>query len=649
MNAPIPTSTKLRCRNLGLAVLLVGAIVVAFFPALRGGFIWDDDAHVTANACIVGPLGFREIWTTPAANYFPLVLTSFWAMHALWGLDPGPYHAFTLMCHALTAVLLWRVLARLGVPGAWVGALLWSVHPVQVESVAWISELKNTQSAIFFLLSVRFYLGWIDRDRLREASPWWHRDYGLALGCALLAMLSKPSTVMLPVILALLWWWRTGPLTRRDLAWLAPFFALSLVTSGWTIWEQKFNSGASGAEWNMSPFDRLAIAGRAVWFYLGKLIWPHPLVFIYPRWEIGPTTILAFVPGVAFLGGLAALWRLRRSRWRPVLLAAACFVALLFPVLGFFDVYFFRFSFVGDHFQYLASMAPLALGAAGLTLAFQRLFRSNSRRGWLALAALPVGLGSLTWRHCGAFASNEALWQATLTRNPVCWLALTELGEGLARQGRFEEAGIRFEQALHLNPSLAVTHNSLGVAYVRTGRPAEALRHYREALRLDPFFAVAHNNLGGSLLRSGQIHEAGYHFRLSLQFDPKLTLPRINLGNLLLQSGRVEEAVRYFRQALQLQPGDADLHLRLGNALFHGDRLGEAITAYEHALQLAPNLPESHNNLGAALLRLGKTVPAIERFQQALRLRPGYAEAATNLSNARAAESAARTTAPSRD
>ena len=281
-------------RRLLFGALLTAALAAVYWQSLRGDFLWDDDLHVTANPTIVGPLGLKEIWTTARANYFPLVLTNFWVQHALWGLNPFGYHGVTVLCHAFAAVLLWRVLLRLGVPGAWLGAALWALHPVQVESVAWICELKNTQSAVFFLAAILFWLRWLKVGRVSDpplpggdvqrgpetrATPAVHR-YALALLYALLAILSKPSTVMLPVALALVAWWQNRRLERRTLLALVPFFALSAVAAGWTIWEQKFHSGAQGAAWDQTFLERVLIAARVVWFYLGKLLWPAPLMFV---------------------------------------------------------------------------------------------------------------------------------------------------------------------------------------------------------------------------------------------------------------------------------------------------------------------------------------------------------------------------------
>jgi len=296
-------------RAIGFGVALLVLTLAAYGPALRAGFIWDDDHHVTANRCIVGPLGFRAIWTTSSAVYYPLVLTSFWIEHAIWGLNPFFFHLVNILMHGMNAVILWRVLLRLEVPGAWFGAALWALHPVQVESVAWVTELKNAQSCLFYLLAILFFLKWRAVVGKHEKAI---LDYALAILFAVLAILSKASTVMLPLVLALCWWWKERNWRWRNTIWLLPFFILSAAASGWTVWEQKFHSGAQGAEWSQTALQRFVIAGKAVWFYLGKLLWPHPLVFVYPRWPVDAFKIISLGPLVVAI----VVWEIGRASCR---------------------------------------------------------------------------------------------------------------------------------------------------------------------------------------------------------------------------------------------------------------------------------------------------------------------------------------------
>jgi len=252
------------------ALFLIALVFIAYIRVFDAGFIWDDESHLTQNPCIVGPLGLKEIWTSTRAVYYPLVLTTFWGLHKLVALSSSPYHILNVLMHAGSAILLWRVLRQLTVRGAWLGAALWASHPVMVQSVAWITELKNTQSCLFYLLSVFCFLKF--ETESQRSGRWWR--FGGAVLFFILAITSKPSTVMLPAVLALCIWWRRGRIRWRDLPALVPFALISALASVWTIWEQKFHAGAVGAEWAQSWPERLIIAGRAIWFYLGKLVWP---------------------------------------------------------------------------------------------------------------------------------------------------------------------------------------------------------------------------------------------------------------------------------------------------------------------------------------------------------------------------------------
>ena len=319
------------------AFLLIALVFISYARVFNADFIWDDESHLTRNPCIVGPLGLKEVWTSTRAVYYPLVLTTFWVVHKFVGLSPWPYHLLNVLLHAGSAVLLWQVLRQLNVRGAWLGAALWALHPVIVQSVAWVTELKNTQSGFFYLLSIFCFLNWEEKLRMRRISRIKGAEevlvkyprnprylwFGLSLLFFLPAILSKPSVVMLPVVLGLCVWWRKGGVYRRDIAALAPFLLISALASAWTILEQKFHAGAIGAEWAQTWPERLIIAGRAIWFYLVKLAWPYPLIFIYPRWKINSSQLIAYLPLVAAIAGLLALWLIRAKWSRAVFFALA--------------------------------------------------------------------------------------------------------------------------------------------------------------------------------------------------------------------------------------------------------------------------------------------------------------------------------------
>lgn len=509
-------------RNWLFALFLVVAVFLAYQPVWHAGFIWDDDEHLTQNPCIVGPLGFKDIWTGKAVVYYPLVLTSFWLQHAFWGLNPLPYHLVNIALHAACAVLLWRVLRSLNVHGAWLGAALWVLHPVQVESAAWITELKNTQSCFFYLLAILFFLKWLEVRALAARNEHGQRShYLLALLCAVLAILSKSSTVMLPAVFGLCWWWIDRRWRWSNVIWLAPVLTISLAASGWTIWEQKFHSGALGQEWMHSAPERIVMAGQAIWFYLGKLLWPHPLIFIYPRWEIDASKPMAYLPALTAIAGLFVLWRNRNGWMRPAFFAFVYFVVSLFPVLGFFNVFYFRYSLVADHFQYLASIGPLALAASGITTALDPFHEKKPFLKPMLCGTLLLGMAVLTWQQGAMYRDLETLWRTTIARNPGCWMAYNNLGMDLARKGRMDDAIAQYQKSLEIRPHHTDARLNLSIALVQKGQVDEAIVHLRKILEIVPGDIGTHFILADALLKKGRAQEAGTHFQQALDLFPE--------------------------------------------------------------------------------------------------------------------------------
>jgi tetratricopeptide (TPR) repeat protein len=574
---------------LGLSLVL--AVILAYQPIWRAGFIWDDDLVVTANPCIVGPLGLKEIWTTSAADICPLTLTAFWMEYALWGSHPLPYHLVNVLLHGAGAVLLWRVLRSLQIPGAWMGAALWALHPVEVESVAWITEMKNTLSGVFFLLTILFFV-----KGLGSRSG---RNHGLTLPFAALAMASKTSTAILPVVLCLCAWWMEGRWHWRNLARVTPIFLMSIAAAALSIWTQRAG-GANDPQWARSWPERLASAGDAVWFYLGKLLWPHPLIMVYPRWQIDAGQWFSYLPLAALIAVLVILWLKRESWSRPWFFAFAYFLVALLPALGLVNMSFFRYSLVADHFQYLAGMGPLALAGAGLVRLSSVAFPG---RRWLQpgiCAALPLIFGSMSWQRTGVYESHETLWTDTLAKNPDCWLGRNNLGNALAQKGRLDEAVEQLQKALELNPSFAEAHYNLGHVLVQKGQMDEAIAQYQKALELNPDYPDAHYNLGNVLVEKGQVDEAIAQYQKALQLNPNFVRAYNNLGFALFTKGQPDEAIAQYQKALGISPNFADAHYNLGVALVQRGQLDEAIAQFQEAVRLNPDNTSARNNLARA-------------------------------------------------
>jgi tetratricopeptide (TPR) repeat protein len=629
-------------------------VFVAYAPVFGAGFVWDDESHLTQNPCIVGPLGLKEIWTSTRAVYYPLVLTTFWVLHKFVGLNPLPYHILNVLMHAVSAVLLWRLLRQLGVRGAWLGAALWALHPVIVQSVAWVTELKNTQSCLFYLLSIFCFLNWEDHSQTWKSPIKSALLFGLSLVCFVLATLSKPSVVMLPIVVALCVWWRRGRIGWKDGVQLAPFLLISVFVSVWTIWEQKFHASAVGPEWAQTWPERLIIAGRAIWFYLGKLVWPHPLIFIYPRWEIHSWQWMAYLPLLAATLGLIVLWALPGKAVRALFFAAAYYVVSLFPVLGFFSVYFFRYSFVSDHFQYLASMGPLALaGAATATLVGRfcetplelasdtDALQSSSNnigvaRGRLFLGSLicsvPLfSLGFLTWQQGAVYHDLITFYTRTLTKNPACWMAHYNLGIALQDHGETDQAITHYRQAIELRPGYAEAHYNLGRLLAEKGEFNDAINHYAATLAINPADAEAHNNLGATLFQAGRVNDAIAHYQEALAVQPDYAEASCNLADALLSKGDMDGAITHYRTCVAVLPNHTEAQYNLASALLRKGSIDEAIIHYEKALELVPGKADAHANLGSALLAKGRVAEAIGQYKEALTLAPENVAAQSNL------------------
>jgi tetratricopeptide (TPR) repeat protein len=586
--------------------------VLAYLPALSGGFLWDDNGHVT-RPDLRSLSGLFRIWFEIGATqqYYPLLHSAFWFEHLLWGDATLGYHLVNVLLHATAACLFGTLLRRLAVPGACLAALMFALHPVCVESVAWISEQKNTLSAVFYLAAALAYLKF-DSDRRSGR-------YALASGLFLLALLTKTVTASLPAALLVVCWWQRGRLEwRRDVLPLLPWFALGAASGLFTAHFERELIGAQGADFDLSLVQRCLLAGRVFWFYLGKLAWPAELVFIYPHWTVDAAAAwqwLFLLGAIALL--VALVWQQRRSR--APLAAALLFGGTLFPVLGFVNIYPFVFSYVADHFQYLASLAVFALAAAALTAFGNRLppaGRMTAAGGLLAF------LGSLTWMQCGMYRDVTTLYETTLRRNPDCWMAHNNLAIALADSGRVEEAIPHLEAAIRLKPDFAPAYNNLGNYLQRLGRTQEAVPQLERAVQLQPAYGVAHRNLGVALSALGRPADALPHFEQAIRTDATDADAENEYGVSLMVLDRVAAALPHLERAARLRPDSAAFQVSYGRALETATQTDAAIACYEAAVRLDPNLAEAHLFLAFAFRRTGRMREAVPHFMEVERLNP---------------------------
>lgn len=604
---------------IGLALVMLLTVVV-YLPALNGGVLWDDSAHLTRPE-LQSWGGLARIWTDPLATqqYYPLLHSAFWFEHKLWGDAVLGYHLVNVFWHLLSVLLVYFVLKKLEIPGALLAAAIFSLHPVMVESVAWIAEQKNALSAVFYLSAMLMYLEF-DESRRRS-------QYCVALGLFVLGLLTKTVTASLPAALLVIFWWQRGTLSwKRDVLPLVPFFLLGAIAGLVTAWIERTLIGAAGAEFEMTFIERGLLAGRVIWFYVMKLLWPANLMFVYPRWQIELTVWWQWLFPVAALGATALLWGFRGKARAPIA-AWLLFVGTLFPALGFLNVYPFVFSFVADHFQYLASLGLITLFAAAISRRFDRLHGSVRVAGVLLCLVLVGTLALLSWRQSRMYADSFALYRTTIERNPDCWMAHFHLGARLDANGERKEAIEHYQQALRIRPNYAEADNNLGLALMQAGRNAEAIEHFQHAVKVSPDFDEPYNNLGLALSNAGRQSEAIDAYKVALERRPDDPIALNNLGIALATAGRPSEALEPLERAVRRKPDYAQAHNSLGIALA---RCGETQRAVEHFLQavkLNPSYANAHKNLGGVLAGAGDAAGGTAHLEEALRLQPDLADA----------------------
>lgn len=596
-------------------LFLAAAIVLVYQQAWHAGYIWDDDVYVTENKLLTAPDGLSRIWFSldSPSQYFPLVYTSFRLEHALWGLHPEGYHWVNILLHVANALLVWRLLGVLRVPGAWLAAAIFALHPVHVETVAWIAERKNVLMGLFFLLSL---LAWVKFVEVSSRRRW--RYYGLALVFYTLALFSKTTACTLPAALLLVLWLKKTRINWRRLVQIAPFVVLGIGMGLVTVWWERYHQGTQGELFEIGLPERFLVASRALWFYAGKLLWPANLVFSYPRWTISAGNPLDYAWLLATAASAAVIYFARHRLGRGPEVAALFFVATLSPVLGFIMLYTFRYSFVADHYQYLASIGPLALAAAGITSAVDVFGKGKRFLKGALYGVLLVSLGLLSWRQCAMYTDSDTLWWTTVAKNPNSWMAHNNIAISLLRKGRVEEAIAHYNKALELNPNYGEAHYNLANSLLLLGRVEEAIAHYEKALEINPNNAPAHYNLAAVFVQSGRMDAAIDHYNKVLEIDPKHAAAHNNLGAVFARVGRVDEAIAHYVKALELNPNNAEAHYNLGNTLLQMGRVDEAIAHYNKALELNPNNAAAHNKLSNILRQMGRTDEADAHLQKAL-------------------------------
>ena len=624
-SSPLIAATSYSWQD-ALAFLALGLLlVVSYLPAmLWGGFVWDDNAYIKVDP-VRDVSGLWQIWFSPSAlkvegHYWPITYTTFWLEHKLWGFAPTGYHIVNVLLHLANTLLLWRLLLRLTVPSAWLVAAVFAVHPLHVESVAWVIERKDVLSGLFYLTAALMWMRFVE-----QPNP---RSYVWSLVLYAAGLLSKSIVVTLPVALLIWHWWKQGRVTSTELLRLAPFGVVGLVI---VLGDLSFYWSEGAVSLGYSLTERLLIATHALWFYVGKLLWPSGLAIIYPLWDIHVADLLAWGYLIATVALVVLLWGFRSRLGRGPLAGTLFFAVTLSPVLGFVDHGYMQFAFVADRYQYLAGIGVMAV-VIGVAAYGVRHLPSLWQKGALGVAAVTlVVLGILTWQQASVYRDDETFYRHIIALNPQARHTHFNLGEVLYNQGRYEEAlevvRVAVEQALD-DP---MAHVSLGKILNALGRFKEAETYLRRAIALSSQEWEAYLGLGKALYNQGRYEEALEVVRVAVEQRLDSAPARVNLGLILNALDRFEEAEIHLRRAIVLDPQARDAHLNLGTVLYNQGRYEEALEVARVAVEQAPDFFKAHINLGAVLSELDRFEEAETHLRRAIALNPQDVDLAQKL------------------
>lgn len=589
-----------RRKDCVLAVALIAVILLVYMPCWHGNSSWDDDWVATArhvfgadwswhgtwlwdddwlllNNPVLKPSGLAKVWKPPGyVNYWPLTYTVYWIEFQLWGLRPVGYHLINIALHAVAVLLVWRVLRQLRLPGAFFAAAIFALHPVSVEAVAWIAQLKTVLSLVLALISLLLYLSYD-----RKGGRW---RYAAAIAAFVLSALSKGDALTLPIVILALAWWQRGRIKRRDVLLVLPYALIGVCLAALEVWTQRH----AGSEIVRSDgiFSRTAIAGCAVWFYLWKLVWPQSLIPFYPRWPLPAANFLWYLPSLMLLVALGVGWW-RRGTWgRPAVMLIVCYVALLLPVLGFANITFMKFSLVADHWQYIAMIVPCAVFASAATAIAGRCRCTTLLR--VGCVALLLLLSALSWLQSRLYLGIDAFFEGTLARNPACSSAEVNFGLALARRGETDSAMAHYRRALQIDPGSWLAVNNIGVVLADRGDIRTAATYYAKALELNPDYADAHSNLGAILLDEGKFDSAESHLKRALEIHPDVIMANYNLALVFEKRGELDLAIPHLQRELEIEPDFELARKMLAAANARREQLVKALDEVRDRLRRAP-------------------------------------------------------------
>jgi tetratricopeptide (TPR) repeat protein len=594
-----PVTNSAKWINLAIAAVLLIACLIVYTPAMRAGFIWDDDMYITDNPLITAGNGLSRIWFSldHPSQYFPMTYTVFYLEHKLWEFNPFGYHLVNILIHIANVFLVWIVLSKLRIGGAWLAAAIFALHPVNVESVAWITELKNVLMTFFYLLSIIFWLRFIECPQ-PNLKNWFGYLFSFIL--YVLALFSKTTACTLPIAMMIILWFKHIPIRKRHLRLIIPYIAFGVMMGLVTIWWEQVR-GSSATVLKINYVERVLVAGKSLWFYIGKLILPVNLTFSYPLWNISWTKPLHYSGILAVICVAVLMWHYRAKIGRGPAAAAVFFIITLAPVLGFVSIYTHYYSYVADHYVYMACIGPIALFAAVISLIWHKAAEMKRNIISVCLAVALITFSVITWRQTHIYKDLETLWWDTLEKSPNSLLAHANIGPILENRGDIDQAIYHYRKALEIYPDDEVVHYNLGTILKSQGKFDEAINCFLKAIKIRPNYASAYNNLANTLKMQGKLDEAVESYQMAISYQPSDARSYYNLANTLRLQEKFDEAISLYQKAIELDPKFNDARNNLAVTLESKGRIKEAIEQYRGILASDSNSLSSLNALSSLL------------------------------------------------
>ena len=614
------------------AVLLAVLTFIVFSGTIRNGFVWDDDDYIHKNQLLTDPHGLAKIWKSyyaPSYNpeqntpqYYPFVFTSFFLEHKLWGFNPAGYHVINLLLHIANVILLLIVLNKLGFKWyiSFITAAIFAIHPTQVESVAWATERKNVLTGLFYFAAFLSFLRFEDSSKIKF--------YLLSIGLFICALLSKTASVMLPVVLILAAYLRGRPI-KKTIIYSIPFFIISLAAGLVTWLVEHTLVGTKGAEWDFGLLQRFEIATHSFWFYIGKILWPHPISFLYGQWKVNPYSLEGMMPLIGAIVLLAAVLILHKKTGKLPFFCFGYFGFVAAPALGFISFYMMRYTFMADHFIYLGSWSIMLLIVTGSAWIINHI-KSEAPKIFTAIAVTIIALGfcaGLSAEQVKKYKNVQSLWEHTISVSPDAWLAHNNLGVIYAGQGQPQRAIEHYLTTIKLNPKYHLAYNNLGVSYAMTNQSEKAIENYKKALELKPDYTESYYNLAAVYSQMEKNNEAAENFKIVVKDRPKYFSAWYNLAICFSKMNKLSEAAEAYKKAAEISPTHPEVHYNLAVTYQLMNKLDDAVIYFQKALELKPAYIEAKYRLAQVFRQQNKFPEAIKYLQSALEQEPDFAQA----------------------